>query len=121
MRKADITRTARRPEPEPVCEHGDVIGDPPEIPLDARRVDRCANHKRRGATDDCPNNAAAGSAYCSEPCVAEARARNAEHFVGGSIARHLLDVEASRPPGERDPILGTRFPRENSRDRSGLT
>ncbi len=118
MRKADIIRKGRRPKPGVVEEY---VHYPPETPPDhdARRVDRCANRQRSGAVDGCPNNALRGRAYCSDWCAAEVRAQMDQQFIGGSLERHGLDIEFNQKPWDRDPISGTRFPRENSRDGTG--
>ncbi len=120
MKKADIIRTVRRPRPGVGDEY---VAYPPETPPDhdARRVDRCANRKSRGAVDDCPNDAPRGHSYCSESCVAEAVVRMERQFIGGSLERHWYDIEFNQKPWDRDPISGTRFPRENSPDGPGYT
>ena len=92
------------PEREHLARTGEVL----------RRVDRCANRKRRGAAADCPNDALPGQPYCSVDCLCEGRARSFVKNIGGSIAR-----EVERPKWERDPIGGTRFPQENSRRGDG--
>ena len=99
----------------------EYVAYPPEtLPdHDARRVDRCANRQRRGLAGGCPNNALPGRAYCSDYCAAEVRARMDRQFIGGSLERHGLDVEFNQKPWHRGPILGTRFPRENSPDGTG--
>ena len=101
----------------------EYVAYPPETPPDhdARRVDRCANRQRRGLIGDCPDIALPGRAYCSDYCAAEERARMDRRCIGGSLERHGLDIESNRKPWDRDPILGTRFPRENSRDGSGYS
>ncbi len=80
-----------------------------------KRVDACANHTKNGADTDCPNDARDGPGYCSDECAADAFSRTEQHFAGGSIARVVKPFE-----WEREPIGGTRHPRENSRDGSGF-
>ena len=95
------------PEREHLARTGEVL----------KRVDRCANRKRRGAAVDCPNDASpgwgspSGGSYCSGECAAESELRSAQRHVGGGLCTNSeLDEEQ---------VGGTRFPQENSRDGSG--
>ena len=84
-----------------------------------KRRDACANRKRNGADKDCQSFAESGSVFCSGECHAEAKARDREKFVGGSIDGHIAEFERKNPH-HRDQVGGTRHPRENSTHRDGL-
>lgn len=90
----------RDPEREHLATTGKVL----------KRTDRCANRP------ECREWAPMGAVYCSEPCRLAAAKRNQAKAVGGSLVRGMEEADARGGP---EPVLGTRHPRENSRNRSG--
>jgi hypothetical protein len=84
-----------------------------------KRIDPCANRRRRGADQDCPYDARRDSSCCSEACAQEMHERIVNRFGVSTGVRlaHDYDEHDTSPKG----VGATRNPRGLSSDWSGIT